>query len=709
MKKLKEKFKSLTTTGSLSKKTSVAIGIVVILCMTVMIIISALLSRSYLTKSINGEFEGIASKNGIMVQSILDIASDTASNLQSYIEERYDEYAKTGYNGNVKKSALYTVELQEMNKEIEDYILHTAWSTVGNSDDISGIGVFFEPNAFDPGIKDYTIYISDNDAKNKTCQSYGNYSNYGSQNYYTEAAKSKTTVFTDPYEDQGIKMITASFPILYNNNVQGVIVVDINIANFSKLQSTDDNFKSMYVDVLTADSTFVYDSESDEYVGQRLDSLLDASQYKKIQKGIDTGKSFHVNTKKDDGSYVSRYYAPIDALGQTWWAASALNKNDLYKDSTKLTIFMIAIALVSIVLIVAAAARLLIKYIKPIDKVVDASQQLKAGDFNINITAESDDEIGKLSDAFSEASATLRSIIHDLKGVLGEMASSNFNIKPEVDYPGEFESIRTSLFAVVSDLSSTLSEINIVSEQVAANADSISQGAQSLTEGATDQSSSVQELQATITNVSEEVSKNADSAKEANQKAQTVGEDITVTNTSMQQVVKAMEVISDSSMKINSIINTINDIASQTNLLALNASIEAARAGEAGRGFAVVATQVGELATQSAAAAKDSTELIANTLQAVEEGKQLVDDAAGKLVESAAKTQELVADIAEISTESEHQANALSQLLLAADQIAAVVEENTAMAEESSASSEELAAQAAKLKDLIEVFKMYEA
>ena len=39
-----------------------------------------------------------------------------------------------------------------MNKEIENYILNTAWSTVGGSDDISGVGVFFEPEAFDPAI-----------------------------------------------------------------------------------------------------------------------------------------------------------------------------------------------------------------------------------------------------------------------------------------------------------------------------------------------------------------------------------------------------------------------------------------------------------------------------------------------------------------------------------------------------------------------------
>lgn len=51
------------------------------------------------------------------------------------------------------------MKLQRLNKKIENYILNTAWSTVGNSDDISGIGVFFEEDAFDPAVKDYTIYI----------------------------------------------------------------------------------------------------------------------------------------------------------------------------------------------------------------------------------------------------------------------------------------------------------------------------------------------------------------------------------------------------------------------------------------------------------------------------------------------------------------------------------------------------------------------
>lgn len=695
--------------GSLAKKTSYAIGNVVILCMLVMVVVSAAMSGVFLTSSIKSEFEGIAGKNGLTVQSIIDIASDTASSMQTFIEMEYDDYAKNGYSGETEKSELYDVKLQRMNKDIENYVLNSAWSTVADSDDISGIGVFFEQGAFDPAVKDYSLYVSEDDAKNKKCRSYGAYEDYSGKDYYKKAAETKKAYFTDPYTNQGMKMITASYPILYNDKVQGVIVVDINIKNFSQLECDTHRYPTMYVDIFTDDSTFVYDSEDeDAYYGKKLSEILDAKQYKKIQKGIDTGKSFQVSTRRDNGSYVSRFYTPITAGEQTWWAVSVLNRSDLNKNTVKLVVIMIIISIISILVIVTMTSKQLFKHIKPIEKVVGASQMLREGDFNIEIHSESDDEIGKLSDAFSDAAGTLRDIIHDLKNILQQMADNDFAIAPAVEYPGDFESIRESLYSVVSDLSNTLSEINLVSEQVAANAENISEGAQSLTEGATDQASSVEELQATISNVSEEVGQNAEHAKVANEMAQEVGKEITNTNVSMQQVVDAMEVINNTSMQINSIISSIDDIASQTNLLALNASIEAARAGEAGRGFSVVATQVGELAAQSAEAARNSTELIANTIQAVEQGKTLVDEAAGKLVAAAGKTEGLVDNIGKITVASENQADALSQLLLAADQIAAVVQENTAMAEESSASSEELAAQAAKLKELIDVFNLYQ-
>ena len=52
----------------------------------------------------------------------------------------------------------------------------------------------------------------------------------------------------------------------------------------------------------------------------------------------------------------------------------------------------------------------------------------------------------------------------------------------------------------------------------------------------------------------------------------------------MEQLMTATKNIDQSSVKIVSIIKTIEDIAFQTNILALNATVEAVRAGEAGKG-----------------------------------------------------------------------------------------------------------------------------
>ena len=344
----------------------------------------------------------------------------------------------------------------------------------------------------------------------------------------------------------------------------------------------------------------------------------------------------------------------------------------------------------------------------PVEQITNVAVQMATGDLDVEIAYTGKDELGVLSQSIRELVRKLNTIINDENEFLAKMASGDFTVesKCEHEYIGGFHPLLVSFQGITDRLNNTLSEISTSSEQVASSSSQVASGSQALAQGATEQASSVEQLSASISEISQQVTSNAENAQQVSEKADVVGEALMSSNQKMQQMISAMDEISNSSNEIGKIIKTIEDIAFQTNILALNAAVEAARAGAAGKGFAVVADEVRNLASKSAEASKNTATLIESSIQAVQNGTRIAGETAESLMQTVEGAREVITTVEKISEASTKQAASINQIMLGIEQISNVVQTNSATSEEGAAASEELTSQAQMLKTLVSEFKL---
>lgn len=286
------------------------------------------------------------------------------------------------------------------------------------------------------------------------------------------------------------------------------------------------------------------------------------------------------------------------------------------------------------------------------------------------------------------------------------LAAGDLQTRITNEYSDEFSVLIKSLTQMGINLRATVSDIRNSAESVRQASSEIASGNLDLSQRTEEQASSLEETASSMEELTSTVKQNADNARQANQLSASASSIALKGGQMMNNVVHTMSSISDSSNKIASIINVINSIAFQTNILALNAAVEAARAGEQGRGFAVVATEVRNLAQRSAAAAKEIKCLIDDSVEKVENGTKLV-DAAGKTMEEIVSSIKHVADImSEITAASQEQSSGIEQVNQAIMQMDDVTQQNAALVEEAAASAESLENQAKDLAGAISIFKV---
>jgi len=214
------------------------------------------------------------------------------------------------------------------------------------------------------------------------------------------------------------------------------------------------------------------------------------------------------------------------------------------------------IAVVIAAMIVAVMLGLIISRIisKPVKEIAKAADKLAVGDIDVNIKANTKDEIGRLMESFAKMVANIREQALAVERIADGDLTVKVSVKSDNDLMGK------KLSEMIEKNNEVLGNISAASEQVASGSKQMSDSSMALSQGATEQASSIEELTASLEEVSSQTKMNAENATQANELAETAKSNAEHGNRQMQDMLKAMVEINESSSSISKIIKVIDEI-----------------------------------------------------------------------------------------------------------------------------------------------------
>ena len=470
------------------------------------------------------------------------------------------------------------------------------------NDNIEGVSVVFEPDAFDgqdaahvgdelsDGSGRVTLYAARGDNDNVEFESEWG---YDSASWYQKPKSSMkptlTEAFYDEVDGEKTMLVSYSIPLIEEGKFIGVVDADLNLTsvqeNFAKV-STPDN---VYLLVDNTGNLVAHGMSPDSLMKNAFDLMKSPDEERKAAYGDAMYTATRVSpTSGKDMVYI--YHAlKFPGTDSVWSIFSSTEKSKFVGTAHDMVIFAVVLAVIGIVVLaIILSVFVRRRLVVPIGDVSDTLARFADLDLDKDKGAKvrehqyRTDEIGSMVSSLARMANNLREMVGKINGVSQSVAATSEELTATAQNTSHAAGkVRDNIHGIAESARVQLSDTQTASEHT--------EEAMHLIE---DNGKVMTALNEATENIKKRQTEGAEILSDLLKKS-------TETADATQEVARVVEETNERAERIEEASAMIQSISEQTNLLALNAAIEAARAGEAGRGFAVVAEEIRKLAEQS--------------------------------------------------------------------------------------------------------------
>ena len=342
----------------------------------------------------------------------------------------------------VEVAANNTAWLINRHLDSPDLMFEYSRRILENNPDLNGCSIAFEPYFFPGRGRYFSAYSYNDDGVIETTQEGNEHYEYFYLDWYQLCKLLDRPVWTEPFMDYNPENIYSKDMIASycqplkdkEGKYIGTLSVDLSLSWLSNTISSVKPYPNSYSIMIGQGGTYFVHPDSTKLVYQTIftesmehpDTAM-VSLGHAMQRGEEGMRQLKVN---GEDCYV--FYKPLSTTG--WSVAIVCPESDIFGGFNKLRRSVTGTVVGGLLLLMLVCGRFIRHEIKPLTKLARQAETIASGDFSVTLPEDGrTDEIGQLSESFTNMQHSLVSYIDELKTTTAQKASIENELKVASD------------------------------------------------------------------------------------------------------------------------------------------------------------------------------------------------------------------------------------------------------------------------------------